>query len=309
MLLCVAHEEAKAHTMAKRERSARKRVWSAPWVSAECCIHLLSRRETLRMRSVAAPSTSHGGEQRSRRQQRRRNFFFFIDRQQKATRCGGTETHTQAHLAYTHLADTHTHTLLADTHTHTLWTQQTTNALRCCASLCCAIGIGCAIDIGIASKLMRSVVTLLLRCRRRAKRFPHSSVCLHCARQTMRCAAMRWQLSVVATVNEADATRCDAPQTVLQLFALSMHRTPQQPAASRTLSSPSPALPFPLVFVVAIGLVRIDQVQAEWAFAKGGAWFVSCTCSALIYAAAASTTTPPRPLPLRSSHCSLFHSS
>lgn len=86
----------------------------------------------------------------------------------------------------------------------------------------------------------------------------------------MRCAAMRWQLSVVATVNEADATRCDAPQTVLQLFALSMHRTPQQPAASRTLSPPSPALPFPLVFVVAIGLVRIDQVQAEWAFAKGG---------------------------------------
>lgn len=217
MLLCVAHEEAKAHTMAKRERSARKRVWSAPWVSAECCIHLLSRRETLRMRSVAAPSTSHGGEQRSRRQQRRRNFFFFIDRQQKATRCGGTETHTQAHLAYTHLADTHTHTLLAYTHTHTLDTADN----KCFALLCCAIGIGCAIDIGIASKLMRSVVTLLLRCRRRAKRFPHSSVCLHCARQTMRCDAVATFSCCNGQRGRRDAMRCatNCPPTVCTFYA------------------------------------------------------------------------------------------
>lgn len=160
--------------------------------------------------------------------------------------------------------------------------------------LCCAIGIGCAIDIGIASKLMRSVVTLLLRCRRRAKRFPHSSVCLHCARQTMRCAPMRWQLSVVATVNEADATRRDAPQTVLQLFALSMHRTPQQPAAA-TPSLPTPSFTFPLGFCSCHWPSADRSSSGRVGVCKRGAWFVSCTCGALIYATAAST---PTSLPL-----------
>lgn len=304
--------------MAKRERSARKRVWSAPWVSAECCIHLLSRRETLRMRSVAAPSTSHGGEQRSRRQQRRRNFFFFIDRQQKATRCGGTETHTHMHSRHIHthtpLAYTHTHTPGIHTHTyqtHTLWTQQTTNALRCCALLCsavlrCAIGIVCAIDIGIASKLMRSAVTLLLRCRRRAKRFPHSSVCLHCARQTMRCAAMRWQLSVVATVNEADAMRCatNCPPTVCTFYA------PHPAAASSTISlSPPPSFTFPLGFCCCHWPSADRSSSGRVGVCKRGAWFVSCTCGALIYAAAASTPNMLHLPPLPSCHCSLFHSS
>lgn len=270
--------------MAKRERSARKRVWSAPWVSAECCIHLLSRRETLRMRGVAAPSTSHGGEQRSRRQQRRRNFFFFIDRQQKATRCGDTETHTHTHaqLAYTHIP----------THTHTLDTadNKSSFALLCCAVLCCAIGIGCAIDIGISSKLMRSVVTLLQRCRRRAKRFPHSSVCLHCARQTMRCGGNFQLLQRSMRQTRRDAMRHKLSSNCLH-FLCTAPRSNQQPPV------PLP-LPFPLVFAVAIGLGRIDQVQAEWAFCKRGAWFVSCTCGALIFAAAASTPpllSPPYP--------------
>lgn len=106
-------------------------------------------------------------------------------------------------------------------HTHTLWTQQTTNALRCCALLCCAIGIGCAIDIGIASKLMRSVVTLLLRCRRRAKRFPHSSVCLHCARQTMRCDAVATFSCCNGQRGRRDAMRCatNCPPTVCTFYA------------------------------------------------------------------------------------------
>lgn len=141
--------------------------------------------------------------------------------------------------------DTHTdtpgiHTPSRHTHTHTLWTQQTTNALRCCALLCCAIGIGCAIDIGIASKLMRSVVTLLLRCRRRAKRFPHSSVCLHCARQTMRCGGNFQLLQRSTRQTRRDAMRHKLSSNCLH-FLCTAPRSSQQPV------EPSP--PPPLIYL------------------------------------------------------------
>lgn len=174
--------------------------------------------------------------------------------------------------------DTHTstpgiHTPSRHTHTHT-HSGHSRQQMLCAAVLCCAVlSVSVALSISVS---LASSCAVLSRCCCAAGVAPNGfpiRLFVYTARGR-RCDALRCGGNFQLLQRSTRQTRRDAMRHKLSSnclhFLCTAPRSSQQPAASRTLSSPSPDLPFPLVFVVAIGLVRIDQVQAEWAFAKGG---------------------------------------
>lgn len=216
-----------------RSRKREQRVCFAPWLSAECCRHLLSRSGTLRMRSSSSSSGSARCRRQRRRLRRQRNFFFPLRPPLRQSAKSKAKIRCQVRLVQVQLAGSCCMWLLLLPVAVAAAAAAAAACCCCCLLLlqllvllfgpkCCCSSIALAISIVVADTAhvvawaMHIVITMVAAAacgmrRRSPVGFPQPSVCLHWAavscvnvcmyvRTTFSCAGLQKQQTTSLTI-------------------------------------------------------------------------------------------------------------